>query len=130
MPRRALSCMALRVTGTSSNTTWPSSGRTTPTTMLKVVVLPAPLGPSNPTTSPGSTLMETPLTTRRLRYSLIKFFVWRRLTAGVGGVVFSFVGGRKQGRTIRRRGGGGGQTDGERVGPERPAGRAAAHADL
>src|SRR6267378_520169 len=43
--------------------------------MLKVVVFPAPLGPSKPTISPAPTLMETPLTTRRCRYSLTSFSV-------------------------------------------------------
>src|SRR5579862_5761408 len=43
--------------------------------MLKVVVLPAPFGPSNPTISPALTLTETPLTTRRPRYSFISFSV-------------------------------------------------------
>ena len=35
--------------------------------MLKVVVLPAPLGPSSPTTSPWETVKVTPRTTWRLR---------------------------------------------------------------
>ena len=34
----------------------PASGATSPTTMLKLVVLPAPFGPSSPTTSPGRDL--------------------------------------------------------------------------
>src|SRR6058998_2536351 len=40
--------------------------------MLNVVVLPAPLGPSRPTISPGCTWIDTPFTTRRLRYSLTR----------------------------------------------------------
>src|SRR5438445_5033138 len=57
------------------NFTAPSSGRMTPTTRLKVVVLPAPFGPSKPTISPAETLMDTPLTTRRWRYSFTSFSV-------------------------------------------------------
>src|SRR5580698_5068236 len=53
----------------------PSSGLTTPTTILNVVVLPAPLGPSNPTISPALTFTETSLTTRRPRYCLTSFSV-------------------------------------------------------
>src|SRR5688572_5895726 len=40
--------------------------------MLNVVVLPAPFGPSKPTISPGPTWIETPLTTRRLRYAFCR----------------------------------------------------------
>src|ERR1019366_567691 len=43
--------------------------------MLNVVVLPAPFGPSSPTISPAPTLTETPLTTRRPRYSFTSFSV-------------------------------------------------------
>src|SRR6266487_4070935 len=43
--------------------------------MLKVVVLPAPFGPSSPTISPAATVIEMPLTTRRWRYSLTSFSV-------------------------------------------------------
>src|ERR1035437_7703057 len=43
--------------------------------MLNVVVLPAPFGPSNPTISPAPTCTETPLTTRRPRYSFARFSV-------------------------------------------------------
>src|ERR1043166_2759620 len=75
MPNRARWCIGLRVTSVSSNCTAPSSGRTTPTTMLNVVVFPAPFGPSNPTISPGSTKIETPSTTRRLRYSFTNLSV-------------------------------------------------------
>ena len=58
-----------------ANFTAPSSGFTTPTTMLNVVVLPAPFGPSSPTISPAPTATETPLTTRRPRYSFASFSV-------------------------------------------------------
>src|SRR5260221_11578960 len=78
MPRRARLCIGSRVTFLSRNLTARPSGRTTPTTMLNVVVLPAPLGPSRPTTSLALTWMETPLTTRRLRYSFTRFSVLRR----------------------------------------------------
>jgi len=46
--------------------TWPEVGRRPPTIMLKVVVLPAPLGPSNPTISPGPKVRSSPSTTFRL----------------------------------------------------------------
>ena len=38
-------------------------GRTPPASMLKVVVFPAPFGPSRPTTSAGWTARSTPRTT-------------------------------------------------------------------
>src|SRR5262245_61607101 len=47
--------------------------------MLKVVVLPAPLGPSRPTISRADTSMETPLTTRRRRYAFTSFSVTSKL---------------------------------------------------
>ena len=52
---RARSCMGKSVISSCSKSTPPSSGRTMPTTMLKVVVFPAPFGPSKPTISPGLT---------------------------------------------------------------------------
>ena len=49
---------------------------TMPTTMLNVVVLPAPFGPSSPTISPAPTATDTPSTTRRWpRYTLASFSV-------------------------------------------------------
>ena len=48
--------------------------------MLIVVVLPAPLGPSRPTISPGDTWNETPSTA----FSVPKDFA-RRSTARTGG---------------------------------------------
>jgi len=42
----------------------PLSGRSNPVTMRSVVVLPAPLGPRKPSTSPRSTVNETPSTAR------------------------------------------------------------------
>jgi hypothetical protein len=41
------------------------SGAVKPTTIENVVVLPAPLGPSSPTTSPDEISRLTPLTTVR-----------------------------------------------------------------
>jgi hypothetical protein len=64
-PGAPVRCMGRRVMSRFWNRTVPSSGLTMPTTILKVVVLPAPFGPSKPTISPASTWMETPLTTRR-----------------------------------------------------------------
>jgi len=43
------------VTSASSRRTRPESGITIPQVIRKLVVLPAPLGPSRPTISPGST---------------------------------------------------------------------------
>src|SRR5690242_4434857 len=73
MPRRARACMGNRVIGLSSKRTLPPSGRINPTTMLKVVVLPAPLGPSSPTISPDETVIVTPLTTLRPAYPFSSF---------------------------------------------------------
>src|SRR5579883_2444337 len=42
-----------------SKRTWPESGFSTPSRQLNSVVLPAPLGPTRPTDSAGSTSMET-----------------------------------------------------------------------
>ena len=44
--------------------TAPAFGRVSPTIMWDVVVLPAPLGPSSPTTSPAATATVTSFTTR------------------------------------------------------------------
>src|ERR1035438_1791277 len=97
MPRRARLCIGRRVMSRAWNLTAPSSGLMTPTTMLKVVVLPAPFGPSRPTISPASTVMETPLTTRRWRYSFTSLSVASSLTfvtaaaGGAGWVAFKTV---------------------------------------
>ena len=90
MPSRARLCIGRRVMSRDWNFTAPSSGLMTPTTMLKVVVLPAPLGPSRPTISPAATVMETPLTTRRWRYSFTSFSVASSLplVRGSGGLVW------------------------------------------
>src|SRR5450755_1554008 len=75
MPSRARLCIGKLVIRRDANVTEPSSGFTTPTIMLNVVVLPAPFGPSSPTISPAPTLTETPLTTRWPRYSFTRFSV-------------------------------------------------------
>src|SRR5438105_3458234 len=55
-----------------SNVTWPPSEAISPIVIRKLVVLPAPLGPSRPTTSPSLTWKSTPLTTWRLPYHFCK----------------------------------------------------------
>ena len=64
---RARRYIAMWVTSRSWKVTVPPSGRTMPTTMRKLVVLPAPFGPSRPTISPSWTTMLTWSTTRRPR---------------------------------------------------------------
>src|SRR5438034_5321704 len=76
--------MGRRVIFLSSNCTAPSSGLTTPTTMLNVVVLPAPFGPSRPTISAAATVSDTPLTTRLRRYCFTSLSGSRRLIAPAG----------------------------------------------
>src|SRR6185369_1668166 len=68
MPRRARRYIGKRVTSLPSKRTRPSLGVIWPVVMRKLVVLPAPLGPSKPTTSPASTSKETPSTTLRRPY--------------------------------------------------------------
>ena len=55
MPARARRYIGSRVTSRPSNKTEPPSASIRPMVMRKLVVLPAPLGPSRPTTSPRST---------------------------------------------------------------------------
>ena len=51
------------VTGDMPNSsTWPRSGRVSPSIMSIVVDLPAPFGPSRATVSPGATERSTPWT--------------------------------------------------------------------
>src|SRR5215469_3976140 len=57
--------------------------------MLNVVVLPAPFGPSRPTISPALTFTETPLTTRRPRYSLASWSVASKVPAAELAAIFS-----------------------------------------
>ena len=69
MPRRARRYIGSSVISRSPRKTLPRVGFTLPAIMLKVVVLPAPLGPRSPTTSDGrtSTLTEKDKTARRDR---------------------------------------------------------------
>ncbi len=55
MPAQARWYIGSLVTSRPSNITWPASASIRPIVMRKLVVLPAPLGPSRPTTSPAST---------------------------------------------------------------------------
>ena len=48
------------------------SGAVSPTTIENVVVLPAPFGPSRPTTSPDAISRLTPCTTVRPPYDLVR----------------------------------------------------------
>src|SRR4051812_36015946 len=50
----------------------PESGAVRPTTIENVVVLPAPLAPSRPITSPEAISTFTPLTTVRPLYDLVR----------------------------------------------------------
>src|SRR5438270_11720440 len=65
MPRRARWYIGSPVTSSPLNVTRPPLGAIWPVAMRKLVVLPAPLGPSSPTTSPAFTSNDTPLTTSR-----------------------------------------------------------------
>src|SRR5829696_336538 len=53
----------------------PPVGRTRPSSMRSVVVLPAPLGPRKPYTSPRRTVRRTPSTAKRSPYRLVRPFV-------------------------------------------------------
>ena len=55
MPARARRYIGSLVTSRSSKMTEPPSASIKPIVIRKLVVLPAPLGPSRPTTSPRST---------------------------------------------------------------------------
>ena len=72
MPRRARMYIGSSVTSAPSSSTRPESGETSPTTMENVVVLPAPFGPSRPTTSPDEMSRFTPLTTVRPPYDFVR----------------------------------------------------------
>jgi hypothetical protein len=65
IPSRARSYIGRSVISSSSRKTFPLVGRILPTIMLNVVVLPAPLGPSSPTISPGATARPTSSTAGR-----------------------------------------------------------------
>src|SRR6266550_2893460 len=62
-PRRAIACAGNFVTETPSISTEPAARGTAPAIAISVVVLPAPLRPSNATASPGWTASETSRTT-------------------------------------------------------------------
>src|SRR3954463_15559492 len=64
--------MGSSVTSMPSRSTRPESGGVSPTTIENVVVLPAPLGPSSPTTSPEAIWRFTPLTTVRPLNDLVR----------------------------------------------------------
>src|SRR5436190_22717653 len=72
MPLRARTYIGASVTSTPSSRTRPESGAVSPTTIEKVVVLPAPLAPSSPITSPDAISTLTPLTTVRPLYDLVR----------------------------------------------------------
>src|SRR5262245_24379893 len=63
------------VTSTPSSRTRPESGAVSPTTIENVVVLPAPLAPRRPITSPEAISTLTPLTTVLPLYDLVRSFV-------------------------------------------------------
>ncbi|MDP3185062.1 MAG: hypothetical protein Q8M58_07320 [Anaerolineales bacterium] len=62
-------CFLIRVTSLSRSKSrmqaLPDAGRVRPVNMRMVVVLPAPLGPRKPNTSPWRTAKSTPSTARR-----------------------------------------------------------------
>ena len=60
MPRCATWWEAIPPISRPSKVTCPSDGRTSPITVLSVVLLPTPLRPSSPTTSPARTSIDTP----------------------------------------------------------------------
>src|SRR4051812_16631311 len=49
----------------------PAVGATSPSSIRSVVVLPAPFGPRNPVTRPGSTVKDRSLTAARSPYRLV-----------------------------------------------------------
>ena len=59
-PRVTMSCGATWVTSSPSKWTLPCLGTSRPLTVLRVVVLPAPLAPMSVTISSSSTVSETP----------------------------------------------------------------------
>src|SRR5262249_40097895 len=72
IPLRARMYIGSSVTSLPSSSTRPESGAVSPTTIENVVVLPAPLAPSSPTTSPESISTLTPRTTVRPLYDLVR----------------------------------------------------------
>src|SRR5215510_13208213 len=59
MPWRARSWLEKSVTSRPPSSTWPRVGGNAPATMLNSVLLPAPLGPTRPTSSPSPTVKVT-----------------------------------------------------------------------
>src|SRR5262245_45693110 len=59
MPSLAISCTGNAVMSRSPSNTRPPSGRTTPLTALKSVVLPQPFGPIRPRLAPGASDRST-----------------------------------------------------------------------
>src|SRR5262245_10874777 len=82
MPRRARLNIGRRVMSSPSNSTRPALGEIIPTAIRKLVVLPAPFGPSKPTISPVSTSNDTRSTTRRRPYVFTSSWASSRLMAG------------------------------------------------
>ena len=60
MPRMTISCAGTRVMSSPANMTVPALAGVRPEIERRVVVLPAPLEPISVTTSPSSTVSETP----------------------------------------------------------------------
>jgi len=63
-PKRCWAAFGSRVQSIPATRMVPASGRARPVSMLSVVVLPAPLGPSSPISSPRSTVRSIPATAR------------------------------------------------------------------
>src|SRR2546425_9240210 len=61
---RSTSCPPTRIA--------PPVGRTMPTMLRKVVVFPAPFGPTSPSTSPGATLNDRSRTAATAPYDLVR----------------------------------------------------------
>ena len=62
MPRLMMRCGARPASSWPSNEIDPADGGNVPDSMLKIVLLPEPLGPIRPRISPWSTLNDTLLT--------------------------------------------------------------------
>src|SRR4051795_13384801 len=71
-PMRGLSPSTPFATSMPRTIAWPPSGGRSPSRISTVVVLPAPLGPSRPKTSPGITSKSMPSTARTSPYCLTR----------------------------------------------------------
>src|SRR4051794_33490444 len=98
-PSFARRYMGQLVTSCPASVTLPASGSIMPHAMRNVVVLPAPLGPNNPTISPGLTSKSTPSTTRRRPYD----FTNPRTSSSATMQVLHDLGSRATGRESRAR---------------------------